>query len=374
MRGSIRKRGATYQIRVDLGKDPLTGKRKEKSMSGFKGKKEAEKALAILIADIEKGEYFEADKMTLKDYLYYWLETYAKVNVATSTFIRYKEFCNHIIKHIGNLILDKIKPANIQKFYSTLLSSGKLSSGTILKIHRMFHQALKHAVNWEIINTNPTEYVTAPKANKTQMTVWEPELANKFMNGVRNTNAFIPVMLALTTGMRAGEISALKWSNINFDNEFISITHNMQRVENGYELKQPKTDKSRRTIAMMDMTVKELKEHRKKQLALKLYMGPDYKDEDFVCAWDNGSPFRPHYISDIFRDNVKKLKFPKIRFHDLRHTHATIMLSKGVHAKVVSERLGHSNISITLDTYSHVLPNMQKEAVSKINDVFEKRA
>lgn len=121
----------------------------------------------------------------------------------------------------------------------------------------------------------------------------------------------------------------------------------------------------------MDVTIKELKNHRKKQIALKMGIGIKFTDEDFICSWDDGTPFRPHYISDIFREAVLKLMYPKIRFHDLRHTHTTMLLSKEVNPKIVSERLGHSTINITLDSYSHVLPNMQKEAVKKLNHIFE---
>jgi integrase len=352
-----------------MGKDPLTNKRLRKSKSGFRTKKECEAALAEIITKLDKGEYFEASDMNLKEYLIYWLDIY-KSKIAPSTLQRYQEYSNYAIKHIGNIKLEKLKPINLQKLYVKLEET--LTSGTVLKVHRMLHLALKHAVNWQMINSNPADAVTAPKANKTEMKVWSPEISAKFMNGIRGTTAFLPVMLALTTGMRRGEISALKWSNVNFKDGFISITHNMQRVDgNHYELKPPKTDKSARTIAMMDITIKELKEHRKKQLEIKLLMGYEYKDENFVCAWEDGRPYTPHYISDIFRKYVLKLDFPKIRFHDLRHTHATMLLSKGVHPKVVSERLGHSTINITLDTYSHVLPNMQKEAVKKLNVLFD---
>ena len=171
--------------------------------------------------------------------------------------------------------------------------------------------------------------------------------------------------------MREGEIAALKWNNVSFKEHFISVTHNFQRIGNNYKLKSPKTAKSKRNIAMMDLTFKALKTHRKSQIKRMLKNETSYNDEGFVCAWDNGQPYRPHYISDMSRNSVKKLGYPIIRFHDLRHTHATMLLSKGVNPKIVSERLGHSTVSITLDIYSHVLPNIQKEAVEKLNDIFK---
>lgn len=178
-------------------------------------------------------------------------------------------------------------------------------------------------------------------------------------------------MLALTTGMREGEITALKWSNINFEDGFLSVIYNFQRSGNHYILTQPNTDKSKRSIAMMELTIKELKYHKKMQLEKKIKLGKTYNDQDFICALENGNPYRPHYISDLFRENIIKLGYPRIRFHDHRHTHATMLLSKGINPKIVSERLGHSTINITLDIYTHVLPNMQKEAVKKLDSILK---
>ena len=374
MRGHIRKRGAGYQIVVDIGRDPITNKRKQKSIGGFKTKKEAEKALAQYISKIEKGEYFEAEKISLKEFLDHWLETYAKVNVAPKTFIRYKEFCNTINNYIGHNKLNQIKPAHIQKFYSVLIDEGRLSNSTILKIHRMLHLALKHAVMWQMIINNPTEAVTAPRVKKTEMSVWDSDTANKFLNDIKETPIYIPTLLALTTGMRQGEICALKWDNINFSNGTISVVNSLQRLNGKLVIKPPKTDKSIRNISLMDFTIKELKEHRKKQLEYKLLFGENYQDENFVCAWEDGRPMDPHYVSSKFAKLVKQLNYPKIRFHDLRHTHATMLLQQGVNPKIVQERLGHSQVTVTLDIYSHVLPNMQKEAVQKLESLFQKKA
>lgn len=371
MRGSIRKHGAGWQYTVELDLDPITNRRRQQSKGGFRTKKDCEKSMNELLTQLENGLYFETKKMSLKEYLSYWLNTYAKVNVAASTFCLYVGFSNTTIKHIGNTLLNQLKPAVIQNFYSTLITEKRLSSGSILKIHRMLHLALKHAAQWEMILTNATDNVKAPRANKTEMKVWDSPTASKFLEDIKETIAYLPVMLALTTGMRQGEIAALKWSNVNFSDGFISVTHNFQRVGNQYELTKPKTEKSRRSIAMMDVTIKELKNLRIKQIEIKMGLGIKFTDDDFICSWDNGTPFRPHYISDIFRNAVSNLMYPKIRFHDLRHTHATMLLSKDVNPKIVSERLGHSTINITLDTYSHVLPNMQKEAVKKLNQLFE---
>lgn len=371
MRGHVRKHGSNWQYTVELEPDPVTNKRRQKSKGGFRTKKECEKALAEIITKLENGQYFEIKKTNVREYLNYWLDAYAKISVAPSTYTRYNQFATTIIQYLGNVSLEKLKPADIQHFYTELTKKSKLSNNTILKIHRMFHLSLKHAVQWQILFYNPTNNVKAPKFTKSEMKVWTSETADNFLKDIKDTTLYLPVMLAITTGMRQGEIAALKWKNVNFENGFISVTHNMQRIENRYELKKPKTAKSKRSIAMMDLTIKELKKHKTFQKELLLSMGKHLDDDNFICCWDDGSPYTPHYISDNFRKYVSKLQYPKIRFHDLRHTHATMLLSKGVNPKIVSERLGHSTVSITLDTYSHVLPNMQKEAVKKLNNLFE---
>lgn len=367
MRGSIRKRGSAWEYTINLEPDPITGKRKRKSKGGFRTKKDCEAAMNKILVKVENGDYFKASDMNIREFLDHWISIY-KSNIAASTYQRYKEFNKNITSEIGGLKLSKLKPIHIQNMYKNL--EDNLSSGTVLKIHRMFHLALKHAVNWQMINNNPTNYVTAPKRNKFEVKVWDADTANSFLENIYGTNLYIPVMLALTTGMREGEIAALKWNNINFKEHFISVTHNFQRVGNNYELKPPKTAKSKRNISMLDLTFKSLKTYRKSQIKNMLKSKTTYSDEGFVCAWDDGRPYRPHYIADMFRSSVKNLGYPVIRFHDLRHTHATILLSKGVNPKIVSERLGHSTVSITLDIYSHVLPNIQKEAVEKLNSIF----
>ncbi len=370
MRGHIRKRGSTYSIVVDIGNDE-NGKRKQKWYSGYKTKKEAEKALADIIAKIEKGEYFEPEKMSLATYLDYWLETYAKTNVAPSTYKRYAEFAAHVKADIGRIMLPKLKPAHIQSFYSVLLERG-LSKSTVLKVHRMLHLALKHAVNWQIIISNPTDAVTPPRPDKVEMHVWDVETANKFLHDIGDTSIYIPVLLALQTGMRAGEICGLKWEDVNLKQGTLTVKQTLQRINGVLTVKDTKTAKSKRTIALMDYTVQALKEHKKKQNETKLMVGQTYKDQGFVCTWDDGRPYDPHYVGEKFTELVYKLNYPQIRFHDLRHTHATMLLQQGVNPKIVSERLGHSQVSITLDTYSHVLPNMQKEAITKLDELFIK--
>lgn len=388
MRGHIRKHGAGYQYTVDLDPDPVTGYRRQKSKGGFKTLRLAEKEMNQLIAQIERGDYFEVCEMSINDYLEYWLKTYAKLKTAASTYKRYKEFTNTAIKYIGKIKMSQLKPMHLQKFYSDLINEGKLSNSTILKIHRMLHLAFKNAVGWEMLKSNPADAVQAPRAEIIEMHVWDADTVNEFLETIKDKKLYIPVLLALQTGMREGEICALRWKDVDFKNGSIHVTKNMQCLNGEIILKDPKTKKSKRNIALMKSTIDILKNHKSKQV-LSIN-----EDDNFVCCHEDGRPFRTVYVSREFAKLLKRLnieyqeqkkkagykvkdtdvKFPVIRFHDLRHTHATLMLQAGINPKIVSERLGHANISITLDTYSHVLPDMQREAVEKLDDLFQNKA
>lgn len=368
MRGSVFKKNNSWYFRVDVGIDPKTGNRKRKAKGGFRTKTEAEAALAKILNKVNSGTLIEESKMTVEKYLDYWIETYCVGNVAPSTLKRYKELCSTIKKHLGKSKLAVLKPTQIQAFYKKLLDDGDLSSTTILKIHRVFHTAYKHAHEWRLVATIPTASVNPPRANKTDFEVWDAEEANLFLETVKFHKIYIAVLLALQTGMRLGEILGLKWDNVNLPAKTLTVRVSMSKIKKELIIKKPKTSSSIRTIALMDATVNELKKLRKKQLELKMKNGIDYS---YVCCWEeDGHNMFPDYVSKNFQKLIKEYHFKKIRFHDLRHTHATLLLQQGVHPKIVSERLGHSTISMTLDTYSHVLPNMQREAVRQLENIF----
>lgn len=370
MRGHVRKHGTGWQYTIELEPDPTTGKRRQKSKGGFNTKKECEKAMNQLIVELEKGNYFEASSITLKEYLIYWMDNYASTNVAPSTLKRYKISISDINSYLGGTLLSKLKPINIQNLYTKLLEEKQQSKSTILKTHRTLSIALKHAVNWQLINSNPCNNVQPPRPDKIDMKVWDVKAANKFLVTIKNDVIYLPVLIALQTGLREGELCALKWENVDLTSKTLSVKYTLQKINEKLSLKEPKTKKSKRTIALMDSTINILKEYKKQQALYKLTLGEEYYNENYVCAWNDGRPFDPLYLSKKFPKLIEKYNFPYIRFHDLRHTHATMLLQQGVNPKIVSERLGHSTISITLDTYSHVLPNMQKEAAEKLNELF----
>ncbi|MEW8956031.1 tyrosine-type recombinase/integrase [Clostridium sp.] len=367
MRGSIRKRGSYWEYSLDLGKDPITNKRLRKSKSGFKTKKECEKSLNELIFQVESGAYTKFEKMNLHSFLNHWLDIYSS-NIALSTKERYNQLINNILDYEIKLKnIDDIRPFHLQELYKDMLRDNNISPNTIIKVHRLLHKAFKCAVQWQMLYVNPSAVISPPRAIKTEMNVWDMDTCMKFLDLIKDSTLYLPYLLAITSGMRQGEIAALKWQDIDFKNEVISVQRAFMKVNNKFILKEPKSSKSKRSIYLFDITSKVLENHFNTQKKIKSLNKSTYNDEDFVLCWENGTPYRPRYFNELFQKSIKKHEFPKIRFHDLRHSHATFLLSNNTNAKIVSERLGHSTISITLDTYSHVLPNIQKEALKDVN-------
>jgi integrase len=371
MRGTIQKRGKTYTIIVDLERGP-DGKRKQKSKGGFKTKKEAEKALSELIVKIEKGDYFVSDDMTFKEYLEKWLQEYCANNLSYKTNVTYKQIIDtYIVPRLGNIKLDKLKPLDLQSLYNYMQKDLELSGTTALRCHGVINIALKHAVQWQLLNKNVALSVQAPKKSKSEIKVLTAEKTNALLERMHHLTLYLPVLLSVTTGMRRGEVLGLTWDNVNLSSGEITVEKQLQKVDETYEFVTPKTARSRRKITMLKYTIPILKDIKKRQMEYKLLLGSSYDDKNLVCCKTNGEPYDPDYVSRNFLRQMTKiaaeLDIPRIRFHDLRHTHATMLLSQNIHPKIVSERLGHSSIGITLDTYSHVLPDMQKEAAEKLN-------
>lgn len=388
MKGSIIERGLdkgkkngkrkTFTVVIDLERDE-NGKRKQKWFGGYKTKSEAEKARVELLYKLEHGEVIVQERTSVNEYMEYWLSRYARRNVAKSTYKRYKEFAKHICRNLGNLDLQDLTAIRIQEFYESLqeTESSKpkviLSGSTVLKIHRMFKLALNHAIGWELINKNPVLSVQAPKANESEMKIWDVETIIEFLEKVKDEKIFIAVVIAIGTGMREGEISALRWKDVDLKNKKIYIQSSMQINTEGEDisLKRPKTKASKRNIYLMDMTVKILEEYKLKQELYKAIWGEEHSEEGFICTKDNGIPLSPQYVSKRFATLVKRYNLPVIRFHDLRHTHASLLFQQKVDVKIISERLGHSRVSTTQDIYIHMVPGMQEEAVDKLEEVFK---
>ena len=376
MKGHVRQRGkGTWSIVLDMPRGP-DGRRRQKWHTVHGTKKNAERELARLIHEMETGYYVEPTKMTVADLLEQWLTDYAKPNVAGKTYERYQEIVHkNLIPALGHHQLTKLQPLHIQAFYSDMLDHGRknsdgggLSPLTVRHYHRVLRKALHDAVRWRLLARNPAEAADPPQVVRKEMKVLTLVEVTLLLQSAQDSRFYIPILLAVTTGLRRGEILALRWEDVDLDAGMLTVRRSLEQTRSGITFKEPKTPRSRRMVVLPEITIGPLRAHKEAQTLQKLMLGSAYEDNRLVCTEADGSMINPEHLSRGFRVLLKLAELPRIRFHDLRHTHATILLSEGIPAKVVAERLGHSTIVLTLDTYSHVLLPMQEEAARKLDN------
>lgn len=366
MNGSVKKEGTSWYYVFYLEKD-ANGKRRQKKKRGFKTKKEAQKALNEAINAINKGIYVEPSNALYKDYLEQWFTT-KKNSIGIQTAKVYENYLKgRIIPTLGSYSLSKLSTIYIQSFINSLNEEG-LSSATIKKVFEIIRNSLEHAVDFELVHKNTASKVKLPKSNKKEMTVWNEQEVNTFLKVGKEDPCYIVFYLALTTGMRQGEILGLRWKDVDLEKGLINIKQTLSHDGKTF-ISGAKTKSSLRTINLSELTVKALKARKLIISKEKLSLGHIYEDFDLVACTHHGTPFNPANVRRTFKKLIKLSSVSDIRFHDLRHTHATLLLSKGINVKVISERLGHSNIKVTLDTYSHVLPTMQEEVARKLDEI-----
>ncbi|MBG9589523.1 site-specific integrase [Cytobacillus firmus] len=361
--GSIGKGKTSWHYVIELGRD-MNGKRKQKRKRGFKTKKEAQKALTEAIHAMNNGSYVEPTKMLMSEYLEDWLEN-KQIHVKKSTYQKYYWLVNsHIKPFIGYISLSKLTGLHIQQLYRSLATEKKLSNENIRNVHKVLNNALKQAVKLELIPKNVASVVEPPKATKNEIKVWDVHEVQQFLKVTQSNRYHIVYLIALTTGMRQGEILGLRWQDVDFDREVLHVRQTLSH--DGIELNShTKTAAGTRTIALPEQVLHALKTHKIIQAKEKLKTGELYENFDLIVSTSVGTPLHPRNLLRNFYSQIEKANLNKIRFHDLRHTHATLLLKKGVHPKIVSERLGHADTRITMDTYSHLLPNMQRDTAKE---------
>jgi integrase len=376
VKGHIRERSpGRWAIIIDVG-DPETGKRRQKWHT-FKGtKKQAEVECRKLLTAIDNDTYVDPQRQTVAEFLDRWLG-YAKTQVAPRTHERYTELVKkNIVPVIGAVRLQKLRSTQIADLYSNALAGGRrdgkggLSANTVVYMHRVLKQALKQAVIWQDLARDPTFGIKPPKVEDKQMKALDTDATAELLETARGTQLFIPILLAATTGMRRGEVAALRWRNVDLARAEISVVEAAEQLGGKGKVrydKPPKTAKGRRTVALSASTVVELRTHRIKHAEDLLKLGIRLSNETFVVAQADGSPYQPRSLTHAFEMFLAKHKLRRIRLHDLRHTHATAMLKAKVNPKIVQERLGHTKISTTLDLYSHVLEGMQEDAIERVD-------
>jgi integrase len=359
---------------IDLGRD-ADGKRRQKWHTVHGTKADAQRELTRLLHQLNTGTYVRPTKLTVAEYLELWLKDYAEPNVAAKTLERYAEIIRkHLVPSLGHVVLAKLQPLHIQEYYSHALLCGRrdgrggLAAQTVLHHHRLLREALQQGVKWQLLARNPADAVEPPRPRRKEARALTEPQAAILLESLSGSRLYMPVLLAVTTGLRRGEVLALCWNDIDMETATLVVRRSLEQTAAGVSFKEPKTNRGRRSVAMPEMTIGALRRHRSEQARERLAAGPAYREHGLVCCMEDGRPWLPSSLTHSFNAHVSTLDLGNVRFHDLRHSHASHLLRQGVHPKVVSERLGHATVGITLDVYSHLMPGMQQDAANRIDE------
>lgn len=378
MNGWITQRRKTYFVVIDHGIDRLTGKRQRKWHKAGGTKRGAQQLLAELLDAHETNTTLEPDQITVGAYLTgEWLPSVSN-ELRYSTFDSYRRNVEiHVVPRIGDARLQALRPLDLTRYYTELLHSGRrdgrggLSPKSVRNIHLMLHRAFEDAVDLLYLRTNPATSAKPPRAaaaDPDALRYWTGSELRCFLDTNSDHRHWPIWYLAANTGMRRGELVGLCWRDVDLESRRISVRNAIVSV--GYQARRsdPKTRRGHRTIDIDSRTVGMLANHRRAQNEERKVVDLASPSE-FVFTKPDGAPFHPELVRQSFDRRVKRTPVPRIRFHDLRHTHATLLLKAGVPPKVVSERLGHATVALTMDIYAHVIPGMQAEAAQLFHDL-----
>jgi integrase len=365
MQGSIQKRvgkrGVTWTVMIDLSPDPVTGKRRQKRISA-PTKKRVEELAAEALAGIHKGTYIEPTKLTVGAWLREWFASHPG---REASHIRYeRDLRLWLLPNLGDKPLAGLRPSHIQAFYQQRLATGA-TPAAIRRHAKILRLALGIAVKQRLILENVARYVPIPQAPPPQVDFWTRSEMVDFLQRSADDSRALLYELALKTGMRRGELLGLRWSDIDFDQRWLSVQRTQTKVKGGYTLGDVKTRAGRRRIQLSAPLVVKLQAHRQ-ALPRRLAAGPPGEDHDLVFATWNGTLLDPNFIDKVFQRLLKQLGMRRIRFHDLRHTFATLALADGAKVKAVSAQLGHASISVTMDRYAHVIEDISVDLADRM--------
>ncbi|WP_405168617.1 tyrosine-type recombinase/integrase [Paenibacillus sp. FSL H3-0286] len=384
MKGSLRKRNQYWYIIVET-KDE-SGNRKQKWINTKCEKKsDAEKFLRETLTKLDNNSFVQPQrKLKFTDFMLDWLNNVIKSEVEETTWEGYEMIVTkHIIPYFmskNDILLQELQPMHLQKYYETkykddqLTEKKGLSANTLRRHHANIRSALNFGVRMNLIPFNPADRIVLPKQEKFNASYYTVEQLEKLFDVCLGTPIESAVYLAAHYGLRRSEVLGLKWDCINFEEKTISIRE--VRVKYGKEVvvKKPKSESSQRILPLMDDIADYLLRLKMQWKKNKLLYGKDYIDSGLVCCWPDGSPLNTEYLNHKFKDILAKNELPHIRFHDLRHSTASYLIKNGVSLKEIQVWLGHSTISITANTYTHIDMETKKDTAQKINDLFSKKA
>lgn len=375
-----RRKDGTWCAVITVGRKE-NGKPKQRFFYGRTRQEVAEK-LNKALADIQQGTYVEPSRLTVGNWLDTWLNEYKKPEVRPTTWDSYEYTSRvHIKPAIGALKLKDLRPEQLQHLYNEKVKAG-LSATTVRYIHAVMHQALEQAVKNGLLVRNVSEATTLPRQVKKEIHPLTLDQVRRLFQAMEEDRLFPAIYLELATGLRRGELLGLRWQDVDLKAGTLTVRQELVRIRNHDAqegerktrliFQEPKTATSRRTIPIPEDALAELKRWKARQNEEKLLLGPAYEDNGLVFCAEDGRPLDPRSFTKHFDRMLKRAGLPHIRFHDARHTFATLMLELGEHPKVVQQMLGHSRIAMTLDTYSHVSLDLERQAAARLNEVLKK--
>jgi len=357
------KRGNTWYVRI--GTKNAAGKSIQKWIScpHIKTESEAKKEEIRLRSQQRSGHRVDTSKETVRDFLGRWLQG-VKASVQVTTYeTNERHVNNHLIPHLGNRRLSELNANDLRLFYSEMKESGRidgkggLSACSVGHLHRVLYQALQQAVNDGLLERNPVGLVKPPKPDDADVVILNEQQAHQLLAAAAGTVLYLPILLALFTGLRRGEILALRWEDIDLQRETVSVKWAAARVNAGTLIKRPKSKSSRRTIFLPPGATSVLRNYQ--------------RAEGLILCRPDGRPMAPDAFSHAFADLLRRNKLPKMRFHDLRHTHVSLLIKYGVEMKAISSRVGHSGIGVTMDVYGHLLTSVEQDAAQRFERGFQ---
>lgn len=382
MKGSVRKKGDTWYYRIELG--IVDGKRKQKEKGGFRLKKDCETAMTKAIHDLENNFVLPDEKLSLDDIVQNFL-THTKATKKLNTSERYESIYNgHIKKDLGDLKAMKVSPERLEKLFA---DKKDLSGSTLQLIYTVINSSFDRAIKQKKLNDNPCKYIERPTRKKPKTEVLTSDevlmvLDELDLNKYNDYIMFIALNICVELGLRRGELAALQWKHIDNNKKTITIEDNLIYVDGHTYLNNDdlKTESSTRTLPASDALLSLLDQYRKKQLSNQVRYGEHYNKnkyndeyQNFVMTWENGKVVHPNYYTMRIKKIMQKLGIEKnIRFHDLRHTNATLLIQQQVDFKTLQKRLGHADFSTTMNIYAHVTEDMQRDATDKISSLIHK--
>ena len=360
--GSVYKRGRRWIAQVGSGKN--------REYRSFDTQREANAWRHKRVEEIQQGLVFIGAKIQFSKFLDDWLVV-VENSVRPNTYIQYSQIVHqHIVPVLGKILLKDLRPDHVQKLYTVKLKNG-ISARTTQLIHAVIHRALNHALKQGLVARNVSDAVTRPKVPRKEMKTLDDYQVRQLLQAAEETRMQTLFWIAVSTGLRKGEILGLKWSDLDWNNGRLQIQRQVQRIKGvGLVLCEPKSASGRRVIILGEKTLDRLRKHKEEQYRERNRAGDMWKENDLIFPSPNGTILDQSKVNKVYKKCLQKAGLPNLRFHDLRHSAATLMLQQGIHPKVVQERLGHSDISLTLNIYSHVLPSMQEEAAEKMDELF----